>query len=152
MLKTTPRLASTWHTSRSAEDSSSRVLAFLRINSPTQYKGNPSKAVRSCSEQHTLKNFPLKPLYNDWNNVRMTLPATPLKLTQRFFPGFLASKKWRKTSTEGGWPKWLQRMEKALTKAQLLGCSWVGATLTSVSSSLSKLVKGRCCLMRLKTV
>jgi len=47
----------------------------------------------------------------------MTLPVTSLKLTQRFFPGFLASKKCRKTSTEEAWPKKLQRMEKALVKA-----------------------------------
>jgi len=53
----------------------------------------------------------------------MTLPITPLKLTQRFFSRLLASKKWRKTSTEGGWPKKLRRIEKALMKAQLLGCS-----------------------------
>jgi len=53
----------------------------------------------------------------------MTLPVTPLKLTQRLFPGLLASKKWRKTSTEGGWLKKLQRIEKALMKAQLLGCN-----------------------------
>jgi len=82
----------------------------------------------------------------------MTLPVIPLKLTQRFFPGFFASKKCRKTFTEGAWPKKLQRMEKALMMAQLLGCSWVGATFISVKSSLSKLLKGRHCLMRLKTV
>jgi len=45
-------------------------------------------------------------LINDcWNRVRITLLVTPLKLTERFFPGFLASKKWRKMSTEGAWPK-----------------------------------------------
>jgi len=82
----------------------------------------------------------------------MTLPVTPLKLTQRFFRGFLALKKCRKTSTEGAWPKKLQRMEKALMKSQLFGCSWAGATFISVSSSLSKLMKGRRCLMCLKTV
>jgi len=84
--------------------------------------------------------------------VRRTLPATPLKLTQRFFPELLASKKWRKTSTEGGCPKWLHRIEKALMKAQLLGCSWVGATLISVNNALSKPVRGRRNLVRLKTV
>jgi len=41
---------------------------------------------------------------------------------------------------------------KALMKAQLLGCSWAGATLISVRSSLSKLVKGRRCSMPLNTV
>jgi len=82
----------------------------------------------------------------------MTLSVIPLKLTQRFFPGFLASKKCRKTTIEGAWPKKLQRMEKALMKAQLLGCSWAGATFISVKSSLSKLLKGRRCLMRLKMV
>jgi len=55
--------------------------------------------------------------------VRITLPVIPLKLTQRFFLGLLASKKCRKTSTEGAWLKKLQRMEKALMKAQLLRCS-----------------------------
>ena len=42
--------------------------------------------------------------------------------------------------------------DKALMKAQLLGCSWAGATFISISNSLSKLLKGRHCLMRLKTV
>ena len=55
--------------------------------------------------------------------MRITLPVIPLKLTQRFFSGLLASKKCRKTSTDGGWSKKIQMMEKALMKAQLLGCS-----------------------------
>ena len=62
VLKITPRLAKTWLTSRSAEDSSSKVLAFLSFSALTQYRGNPSKAVWSCLEQHTLKNLPLNPL------------------------------------------------------------------------------------------
>jgi len=37
-----------------------------------------------------------------------------LKITHSFFPGLLASKKWRKTSTEGGCPKWLHKIAKAL--------------------------------------
>jgi len=94
----------------------------------------------------------LKPLYDYWSNVRRTLPATPLKLTQRFFPGLLASKKWRKISTEGGCPKWLHRIEKALMKAQLLGCSWAGAMLISINNTLSKPVRGRHNLISLKTV
>ena len=49
-------------------------------------------------------------------------------------PGTLALKKRRKISTEGGCPKWLHKMANALMKAQLLGCSWARATLTSVKS------------------
>jgi len=82
--------------------------------------------------------------------VRITLPATPLKLTKRFFPELLASKKWRKTSTEGGCPKWLHIIEKAFTKAQLLGCSWARAMLISVNNALSKPVRERHNLVRLR--
>jgi len=53
--------------------------------------------------------------------LRRNLPATPLKLTQRFFPGILASKKCRKTSTERGCLKWLHSIANALMKAQLRG-------------------------------
>jgi len=84
--------------------------------------------------------------------VGRTLPATPLKLTQRFFPGLLASKKWRKTSTEGGCPKWLHIIEKVLMKAKLLGCSWAGAMLIFVSNAFSKPVRGRRSFIRLKIV
>jgi len=61
-------------------------LAFLSFSSPTQYKGELSRAVGSASELHTLKNFPLNPLYDCWKRVKTILPAIPLKLTQRFFP------------------------------------------------------------------
>ena len=53
---------------------------------------------------------------------------------------------------EGGWQGWLQRIAKARTNAQLLGCSWDGATLTSVSRARSNPVKGRRSLSHLKTV
>jgi len=43
-------------------------------------------------------------------------------------------------------------MEKAQTNAQLLGCSWAGATLISVKSTFSKTDKGRQKSNFLKTV
>ena len=85
-------------------------------------------------------------------SIRITLPATPLKLNHSLLPGFFASKKYRKTSTEGVWPRWLHKMPKALTKNQLLGCSWVGATLTSASNACSNPVSGRRSLTCLKTI
>jgi len=101
VLNVTPKPAKVWDIMRSAEFSSSKLLGFVRRGSCTQYKGNPSREVGSAWELQTLKNFPLKPLYDFWKRVRMILPVIPLKLTLRFFPGLLASKKWRKTSTRG---------------------------------------------------
>jgi len=94
----------------------------------------------------------LKPLYDYWKRDSKTLPAIPLKLIHSFFPGFFASKKYKKTSTDGVWPKWLQRKEKALTNSQLLGCSWAGATLTSMRSARSNPMKGSRSLSLLKVV
>jgi len=60
------------------------------------------------------------------------LPTTPLKETHNWRSKRLASKKYRKTSTNARCPKWVQRMENLRTNAQLFGCSWAGATLISV--------------------
>jgi len=75
-----------------------------------------------------------------------------LKLNHNLFPRLFASKKYRKASIEGVWPKWLHKMVNALMKAQLLGCSWAGATSTSVSKARLNPVKGKQTLTRLKTV
>jgi len=49
-------------------------------------------------------------------------------------------------------PKYPFKISKALMNAQLLGCSWTGATLISVTSSLSKPEKGRRRPVHLNTV
>jgi len=85
----------------------------------------------------------LEPLVRCWKSVRSTLPATLLKLTHGFLPRLFASKKKGNTSIDGVWPRQWQRIAKALTNAQLLGCSWAGATFTSVRSARSKGVKGK---------
>ena len=54
---------------------------------------------------------------------RIDLPAIPFKLTQGRSPGFFASNRKRKTSTETGSPRCAQRIWNALTNAQLLGWS-----------------------------
>jgi len=70
-----------------------------------QYKGNPSRRAGSLRLLWILKKFFLNPLYDCWKSVKSTLPATPLKLTHIFFPGFLTSKKERKVSTNGVRPR-----------------------------------------------
>ena len=129
--------ANAMQTSLSAEANSSRDLGLVGLGFSVQYKGKPSRAVGSCLVQHTLKKLPFQPLKEFWKRVKRILPATLEKLTQRLFPYFYTSKKWRKTSTDGGMPRYPHKIWKALTKAQPFGCSWAGATLTSVSSSLS---------------
>jgi len=89
-----------------------------------------------------LKKCFLNPLYDCWKSVSSTLPATLLKLTHNFLSGLFASKKKRNASTDGVWPRQWQRIGKALTNAQLLGCSWARETFTSVRSARSKRVKG----------
>ena len=89
-------------------------------------KGNPSRRVGSLLLQHTFKNLPLKPIYDCWQSDNNALPATPLKETHNWRPKRLASKKYKKTSTDGKRPKYVQRMEKTRTNAQLFGCSWAG--------------------------
>ena len=147
----TPTLARIWQASLSFEGSSSRDLGFVCLTSFTQYKGKPSRAEGSKLEQQTLKNFPFHPLKDCWNKVRRTLPDMPLRLTQRLFPCFFTSNKWRKMSMEGACPKNPHKISNALTKAQPLGCSWAGATLISVRSPLSNLEKGRHIPTHLKT-
>jgi len=53
--------------------------------------------------------------------VKRTLPATALKLTQSFFPGLLASKKWRKTSTKGGVPKMVTQYREGRHEGPAVG-------------------------------
>ena len=112
-----PTLARISQASRSVKGSSSRDLGFMCFTSFTQYRGKPSRAEGSKSEQQTLKNLPFHPLKDCWNKVRRTLPDMSLRLTQRLFPCFFTSKKWRKMSTEGAWLKNPHKMSNALTKA-----------------------------------
>jgi len=52
---------------------------------------------------------------------RIDLPEIPFRLIQRRSPGFLASKRKRKTSIEAGNPRCAHMIWNALTNAQLLG-------------------------------
>ena len=88
VLNTTWRLERKSHTSRSRGGKSSRHMDFLSLRVCVQYKGNSSKRLWSLALQRILKNLPLKPLYDCWKRVSKTLPATPLKLTHSFRPGF----------------------------------------------------------------
>jgi len=99
--------------------------------------------VESPVEARILTNFPLKFLYEDWKRVSKPLPGTPFKDTHSWRLVCLASKKYRKTSTDGKMPNCEHKMIKAQINAQLLGYSWAGATLSSVNSSFSKMDKWR---------
>ena len=101
MLKA-PAVARIWQASQSVEGSSSRDMGFVCFTSFTQYRGKPSRAVGSKSEQHTLKNLPFHPLKDCWNRVRRTLPNMSLRLTQRLFPLLLHLKEMEKDLDGGG--------------------------------------------------
>ena len=115
------------HRSLSSSPMMSGLLGLLKLSLAslfplcTQYKGKPSSREGSWLLAHTFTNFPFQSLYDCWKIERIDLPAIPFRLTQRRSPGFLASNRKRKTSTDAGSPKCAHIIWNALTNAQLLG-------------------------------
>ena len=68
-------------------------LDFRALVSLTQYRGKPSGAEGTRSEQQTLKNLPFHPVKEFWKGVRRTLPGMILRVTQRLFLCLFTSKK-----------------------------------------------------------
>ena len=79
--------------SRSLEGNLLRGLDFRALASFTQYRGKPSRAEGTRSEQQTLKNLPFHPVKKCWKGVKRTLPGTLLRVTQRLFLCLFTSKK-----------------------------------------------------------
>jgi len=91
----------------------------------------------------TLTNLPLNFLYEDWKREIRALLGAPLRDTHNFLLVCLASKKYKKTSTDGEMSNLAHKIVKARMSAQLSGCSWAGATLSLAKGSFSKMDKGR---------
>ena len=98
------------------------------------------------------KELPFEALVRLLEERKENSPCHTTKAHPKILPGALGLEEVEEHIDGGGCVKWLHSMENVLMKAQLLGCSWAGATLISVTNALSKPVRGRRNLIRLKTV
>jgi len=97
-----------------------------------------------------LKELPFEALLRLLEEGYEDSPRHPVEAYPKLLPWAIGFKEVEEDVTEGVCPRWLHKIANALTKTQLLGCSWAGATLTSVKSARSKLVSGKQSLICLK--
>jgi len=82
------------------------------------------------------KELPLKALIELLEEREENCPCHAVEAHPEVLPGTLSFKEMEEDVDRRGVPKMVHSIEKALMKAQLLGCSWAGTTLISVNNAL----------------
>jgi len=127
-------------------------LGLLEFQFPHPVQGEPVKeggVVRGAAHP---KELPLEALVGLLEEREKDSPNHTTKTHPEVLPGVFGFEEVKEDVDRWRVPKVQHKMEKALINAQLLGCSWAGATLISVNSTLSKPVRGRHSLIHLKAV